>query len=240
MSPVVIGNATLYLGDCLEILPTLPKVDAVITDPPYGMGWVQVSPSQGRHKNAGGGRTGGATSKHYGETIHGDFEAFDPQHLVAYGQRQVIFGCNHFMGRLPSGGVLVWIKKAPNCWGAFLSDAELAWVSGRSGVFCFNDFSSGQAEARLGCREHPNQKPVSLMRWCIEQAGRPNSIVDPYMGSGTTGVAAAEMGSAFIGIEREPKYFDIACRRIEEAQKQVSLFPQEPVKAPEQLGLEAA
>jgi len=230
MEPVIIGNATLYCGDCLETLPHLPKVDACITDPPYGMSWVQVSPNNGLHKKLGGGRTGGANSKHYGLSIHGDFEKFDPSHLLSYGSKQIIFGCNHFFGDLPKGGLLVWIKKAVNCWGAFLSDAEVAWISGEEGIYLFNDFSTGQADARKGLREHPNQKPVSVMRWCIEQAGNPQTILDPFMGSGTTGVAAIQLGRSFIGIEREPKYFDIACKRIEQAVAQGQLFAPEPIK----------
>jgi len=77
---------------------------------------------------------------------------------------------------------------------------------------------------------HPTQKPLALMKWCIEQAGNPETILDPFMGSGTTGVAAIQMGRKFIGIEREPKYFEIACKRIEQAVAQPQLFEPEPVK----------
>lgn len=73
-------------------------------------------------------------------------------------------------------------------------------------------------------KQHPSQKPVALMEWCIKHAGEPQSILDPYMGSGTTGVACMNLGRSFIGIEREPKYFDIACRRIEDAQRQGRLI----------------
>jgi site-specific DNA-methyltransferase (adenine-specific) len=83
--------------------------------------------------------------------------------------------------------------------------------------------------------EHPTQKPVRLMVWCIEKAGNPKSILDPFMGSGTTGVAAARAGASFIGIEREPKYFDIACRRIEQAMAQGKLFCDDPARQPEQM-----
>jgi hypothetical protein len=235
---VEIGDATLYLGDCMDILPTLGKVDAVITDPPYGMSWFQVSPDKTKHRNAGGRRTGGGFSKHAGESIHGDFEAFDPSHLLTHGRRQVIFGMNHFSDKLPKGGVLVWIKKAAHCWGAFLSDAEIAWISGREGVMCFNDFSTGQADARLGLRGHPNQKPTSVMRWVIEMCGGDGLVLDPYMGSGATGMACIQLGRKFIGIEREPKYFDIACKRIEQAVSQGQLFAPVAPKA-EQLEIGA-
>ena len=79
-------------------------------------------------------------------------------------------------------------------------------------------------------RVHPTQKPLAVMSWCIEQAGNPQTILDPFMGSGTTGVAAIQLGRAFIGIEREPKYFDIACKRIEQAVAQGQLFPVEQKK----------
>ena len=75
-------------------------------------------------------------------------------------------------------------------------------------------------------KEHPTQKPIELMEWCITQVGNPQTILDPFMGSGTTGVAAVQMGRKFIGIEREPKYFEIACKRIEDAQRQVDMFVQ--------------
>jgi site-specific DNA-methyltransferase (adenine-specific) len=88
-------------------------------------------------------------------------------------------------------------------------------------------------------REHPTQKPVALMAWCVEKT-KAKSILDPFMGSGTTGVAAIQHGRQFIGIEREPRYFDIACRRIEQAYKQRPLFEAEPQPKPVQLGLEAA
>jgi site-specific DNA-methyltransferase (adenine-specific) len=77
---------------------------------------------------------------------------------------------------------------------------------------------------------HPTMKPLAVMLWCIEQAGNPQTILDPFMGSGTTGVACAQLGRTFIGIERERKYFDIACSRIERAQAQGQMFPPEPVK----------
>jgi site-specific DNA-methyltransferase (adenine-specific) len=218
-----IGNATLYLGDCRDILPTLPRDAAIVSDPPYGMAWVQVAPSQGKHANNGGGRTGGATSKHYGETIANDSEPFDPTHLLDW-PHVVLWGLNHYSNRLPKGAALVWIKKAESCWGAFLSDAELAWAKPGVGVYCFRDYSTGQADARRGLREHPNQKPMSLMSWCIERTPAGMPVIDPYMGSGTTGVACMNLGRDFIGCEIEPRYFDIACRRIEDAQRQGRLI----------------
>ena len=105
-----------------------------------------------------------------------------------------------------------------------LAMCEMAWCSKKSPA-------KMHRQSVLSYRkEHPTQKPVELMVWCIEQAGRPAVTLDPFMGSGTTGIAAAHLGLGFIGIEREPSYFDIACRRIEDAQRQTSMFPPEMPK----------
>jgi site-specific DNA-methyltransferase (adenine-specific)/modification methylase len=116
------------------------------------------------------------------------------------------------------------------------SDCEIAWTSIDKNsvkriVFTQNGCISKEKE-----RFHPTQKPVAVMNWCIEQCKKnPQTILDPFMGSGTTGVAAVQMGRKFIGIEREPKYFDIACRRIEDAQKQIDMFAETtPQTQPEQ------
>jgi DNA modification methylase len=228
VSPVVIGNATLYLGDCMEILPTLPKVDAVITDPPYG---ISVS-----------------TRVNYSEKQAWDAERPDLTPWLEVGRYQLFWGGQYFADKLPmSAGWLTWCKRPIDS--DFSADSrsysttELAWRSWGKAKFKCHVWDGGKRAGddrnRTFC--HPSQKPVELMRWCLDQLPADARIVlDPFMGSGTTGIAAVEAGLSFVGIEREPEYFDIACRRIEEAQKQVSLFPQEPVKAPEQLGLEAA
>jgi len=224
-----IGDATLYLADCREVLPLLPKDAAIVSDPPYGMNWVQIAPDICKHKNQGGTRTGGATSKHYGKSIVNDDVPFDPAHLLEW-PHIVLWGSNHYSDKLPGGAALVWIKKAESCWGAFLSDAELAWAKPGSGVYCFRDYSTGQADARRGLREHPNQKPVSLMQWCIQRTPDGFPVIDAYMGSGATGVACATLGRKFFGIEIDRKYFDIACERIERAQGQGQMFKPERAK----------
>lgn len=222
----VIGDATLYLGDCMEILPSLPKVDAVITDPPYGIGFA-AQPT--RYQRAGGRQA----------------ESWDdaaPQHIVdrllQVAPKVVIWGGNYFH-LPPSRCWLLWSKKegyAPS-----FADFELAWTNLDRNAKAFSmspKAASLEKEGGAGVA-HPNQKPLALMEWCIEQtAGFPCSILDPFMGSGTTGVASVNRGCSFIGIEREPKYFDIACRRIEQAYKQRPLFAEEPAKAPEQMGME--
>lgn len=224
-----IGDATLYLGDCMDILPTLGKVDAVITDPPYGMNWNTDST-----RFSGGGSPGIDRPR-----IHGDDAPFDPSPWLSFAPRVVLWGANHYAQRLPVGKTLIWLKQQPVSFGAFLSDAEIGWANGGNGVWAYfrpRSIATAVSEG-LGNVAHPTQKPISLMGWCIEQAGDPKSILDPFMGSGTTGVAAVQMGRKFIGIERETKYFDIACKRIEQAYAQGQLFAPEQKKQ-EQLEIE--
>lgn len=231
----IIGDATLYLGDCTEILPTLGKVDAVVTDPPYGMVWDTDSKRfSGGEKKRGNGRDDWGA-------IHQDDQPFDPAPWLAF-PKVIVWGANHYAQRLPVGTTLVWLKKDDHLFGTFLSDAELGWQKGGHGVYAFRkSFPPPSRVAENDGRQaaHPTQKPVALMAWCIDRIGRPRVVLDPFMGSGTTGVAAMQLGCGFIGIEREAKYFDIACRRIEQAANQGHLFAP-PSPQPQQLGLEAA
>jgi site-specific DNA-methyltransferase (adenine-specific) len=223
----VIGNAELWLGDCMEILPTLPKVDAVITDPPYGINFQTASTGNGlSRRNVGG--------------IVGDAAPFDPSHLTRW--PCVLFGGNHFYARLPDGGTFhVW-DKAPNTSHVdSFSDAEFVWTSwrGKSQVCRYLWKGMLQAGEKGEPKYHVAQKPIEVMRWCLGMLPSSAAVVlDPYMGSGSTGVAATQMGLSFVGCEIESHYFDIACRRIEQAYKQRPLFDAQPVKAPEQMGIE--
>lgn len=217
-----IGKATLYLGDCREVLPSLAKVDAVITDPPYGMDWDTDST-----RFTGGQHARGDGRADWGD-IAGDAEPFDPAPWLAF-DRVVMFGSNHYGQRLPVGTTLIWIKKADHLFGTFLSDAEIAWMKGGHGTYCFRkQFPPPARMAENGGGEvaHPTQKPIELMAWCMDRAKVPvgATVLDPFMGSGTTGIACHNMQIAFIGIEREQKYFDIACRRIEDSQRQQRMF----------------
>jgi len=158
-----------------------------------------------------------------------DDRPFDPAPFLSF-DHVTLFGSNHFGARLPVGTTLVWLKRLDGGFGSFLSDAEVAWEKGGHGVYCFRD-TSLTAETRY--RAHPTQKPLPLMRWCIERHG-PNAqtILDPFMGSGTTGVAALQLGRRFIGIELDPGYFDIACKRVREAWKQPRLFDEPKAAKP--------
>jgi len=215
----VIGDATLMLGDCLEILPTLGRVDAVVTDPPYGIGYNASTPSK---LNSTG-------NVNLGRIIADDVP-FDPAPWLAF--PCIMWGANHYAQRLPHGRWLAWNKlggKDP--WDQF-SDVEFAWQNTRAADKIFSHLWKGLCQAGQGeKRFHPTQKPVALMRWCMDFLPTATTILDPFMGSGTTGVAALQLGRKFIGIEIDSGYFDIACRRIEEAWKQPRLF-EEPKRKP--------
>lgn len=206
--PVIIGNATLYLGDCAEILPKLSRVDAVVTDPPYGIG-------EAWGKNAG---WQGKCGK--GRLWHGKpewDEVPEPTLLSWIAERPaIVWGGNYFQALPPHKSWLVWDK----CADMTQAQAELAWTNCAPTVRIYRRsplgvFGNGGANGEA--KEHPTQKPTSLMKWCLGFLPDAETILDPFMGSGTTGVAAVQMGRKFIGIEREPKYFETACRRIREA-----------------------
>lgn len=196
-----IGDATLYLGDCREILPTIGKVDAVVTDPPYGVG---INKSNRLSVSRGFG----------GETW--DDQPADLSWLVPMGVPSIVWGGNYF-DLPPTRAPLVWDK---NNAGRDFADFELAWTNldmvARRIIFRPMNMDGGKI--------HPTQKPIDVMMWCLSFLKEYKTILDPYMGSGSTGVACAKSGRFFIGIERDEKYFDIACRRIEEEYKQPPLF----------------
>ena len=223
-----IGDATLYLGDCLEILPTLGKVDAVVTDPPYGISLnTDNSRFSGGHTDSVA-RRGNGRGPANGEPIINDDKPFDPEPILSIGNEQIIWGWNNYANKLPRGACLVWIKRNDDAFGSFLSDAEVAWFSRGHGVYCRRDLSNAGITNN---RQHPTQKPVGLMEWCLGFLPAAKTILDPFMGSGTTGVACANLGRKFIGIELEERYFDISCERIQKAYDQPDLFIEPPKKA---------
>ena len=224
---VTIGDCRLILGDCLEVMPTLGKVDAVVTDPPYGIAHV--------HSGKAGGKWQRANSK----PIIGDAKQFDPSpflHLPC-----VMFGGDHFAAALPGGIFHVWDKECGRTGrDDSFSDAELVWTSfgGKRRVFRYM-WKGLQTEEphKERRREHPTQKPTALMEWCLGLVPDAQTILDPFMGSGTTGVACVKLGRKFIGIELDPGYFDIACKRIEESYQQPDFFVDRPAPA-EQTGMD--
>ena len=228
-NPVIIGDATLYLGDCLEILPTLPKADAVITDPPYGLnlGGSESRVSDGRYVS-------------YADSWE-EFLRLVPTALsvsLAMSKRGACFMAGKSLCGLPRptavGGVYCPSGAGTTAWGftcfhpvAFYGTAPWASKGLRPNVFYSTEVSEKNG--------HPCPKPLGWMKWLVDFASA-GDVIDPFMGSGTTGVACMNLGRMFIGIEIEPKYFDIACERIENAQRQPRLFEDKPLKV-EQLEL---
>jgi site-specific DNA-methyltransferase (adenine-specific) len=239
---VVIGDATLYQGDCMDILPTLGKVDAVITDPPYGID-ISASSTVGASGRNGKGRAIGKSTATLYAVSDWDRCGMSCEQwalLKAAADLYVVWGGNHLadvLGKSP--GILVWDKKCQNGWDDTFSEMEIAFTNIYTRAKGFRHLWAGAlraSEPSANVRQHPTQKPIALMRWCIEQAGMPETIVDPFLGSGTTGVAAIELRRKFIGIERDPAYFDIACKRIEQAHAQGQLFaPERPKQEQEAL-----
>lgn len=222
-----IGDAHLILGDCREVLPTLGRVDAVVTDPPYGMEFVSNRPV--------------VRDKFHPIRGDGDCELLHWACGIAAEHSKYIFGRWDNLAECRPKSVITWVKNNH-------SMGDLEGEHGRQTelVFFFRGpqhFFPGLRPndvivcPRTGNEVHPTQKPVGLMSQIVRWAD--GTVLDPFMGSGTTGVACMKLGRKFIGIEIEPKYFDIACRRIEEAWKQPRLFD-EPKQKPVQQVLELA
>lgn len=212
-----IGDCTLYLGDSMDILPTLGKVDAVVTDPPYGMAF----------------RSNHRAAEH--NAISGD----DNTDLLAYvcniscrHSRYIFCRWDNLYDIPKPKSLITWVK---NNW----SMGDLNHEHARQTEVCAfypqegHFFPSGRPQdviyaVRTGNELHPTQKPVSLMMNVIKWTD--GIVLDPFMGSGTTGVACAKMGRKFIGIEIDPDYFEIACKRIRDAYAQPDLFIEPPAK----------
>jgi len=245
---VVIGSATLYCANCMDILPTLDRVDAVITDPPY------EAEAHTKGRRLLGKQESGERTVEYGaldfalmsddlrlkssslatELCSGWMLSFCQAEAVslwrdaheaagAKYKRAMIWlkpdGAPQFTGDRPGMGyesiVASWCGKGRSQWNG----------GGRHGVFSHPHRESNNP------KQHMTQKPSTLMRELVDLFTLPgNTILDPFMGSGTTGVAAIQLGRSFIGIEREERYFQIACKRIEQAVAQGQLFAPEPMK----------
>lgn len=197
----------LFCGDCLEIMPTLGKVDAVVTDPPYGIG-------ENDKKVASRGKL--AKPKNYGE-FNWDNKPASPEIInlcQEIAANCIIWGGNYFI-LPPSSCWLVWDKLNS---GNF-ADCELAWTNLKKAVRIKRHMWNGMIREGNEERFHPTQKPLAVMEWCLSFLPDAVTILDPFMGSGTTGVACVNLGRNFIGIEKDPRYFEIAKERIAEAER---------------------
>lgn len=215
MSPIkkmeIIGNQRLILGDCRAVMPTLGRFDACLCDPPYGIGADEAA-----SKNNG--KRGWV---YYGES-HWDRHRPAPEifHAITLvTKEQIIWGGNYFTDMLPpTMRWLVWDKGQRNF---SLADCEFAWTSQQKAARVFN-YSRGAA--LQDGKQHPTQKPLALMMWCLDFLPDAQTILDPFAGSGTVSVACQRMGRRSTAIEIDPDYFDIACKRVDEASRQPDLL----------------
>lgn len=201
---VTIGPCRLIRGDCLDVLPTISGVDAVVTDPPYGTRGIDA---ESRHDAANGWKQYGVLEWDKSRPPKSHFDAILDLCVVT-----TIWGGNYFADYLPpTSKFLIWDKGQTDF---SLADVEQAWCSWDGAA---RRITYSRALAMKDGKVHPTQKPVAVMEWNIRQLPAVGAILDPFMGSGTTGVACINTDRKFIGIELEPKYFDIACHRIERA-----------------------
>lgn len=230
MSIVQIGRATLILGDSAEVPPRLDRPDAIASDPPYGQA-LKVNIQRRRIRRVSTGGAAPTTIRTY-PVIHGDDQPFDPAPVLQASDRVLLWGAHKFGDRLPRGRWLAW-DKLPNGKVKSQGCGELAWTNVGvdrplriyrhlwDGMMIASGYETRMERRGVAAapRVHPTQKPVDLMRWCLSHLDPPPgaTVCDPYMGGGSTGIAALLSGYRFVGIEREPRYFDAACQRIEHA-----------------------
>jgi site-specific DNA-methyltransferase (adenine-specific) len=222
--PVVHGEGyTVYQGDARAIAPALQDIHALIADPPYGTGFDFTKP---RHSHQPL-QAGTPLAPRWRANIPGDSVPFDPTPWLGYPQ-VILWGANHYAAQLPpSPAWLVWDKRAGTTPDAF-PDVELAWTNLRTPARLFTHLwrgiiRAGDANVSRRGKLHPAEKPRELLQWCV--AKTTGTVLDPYMGSGTCGEACVRLGRAFVGIELDPHYFQVACDRLAAAARQGQLFP---------------
>lgn len=218
----IIGGQLLIQGDCREVMPVLPRVCAVVTDPPYGTAEAWQG---GFCASSGWARQGGMKDKRNSwDAERPDKKTFDL--LRSISKEQIIWGGNYFADLLPpSMRWLTWDKGQRNFT---LADFEMAWTSQNKAARAFN---LSRAKAALdGKDNHATPKPIALMEWCLGFLPDARTILDPFAGSFTTAVACQRLGRQSISIELDPDYFAIGCKRVQEVVNNPPLFTPAPPK----------
>ena len=234
MKPVIIGNATLYNCDCMEYMATLEDkaFDLAIVDPPYGIGMDGGK----KYQRGKDGVCAQTIYKAFGDSTAPNGEYFHELQRVSV--NQIIWGANHFISLIPipSSCWIVWDKINGEYTSA---DSELAWTSFKTAVRNFRFQWAGMLQGDMKNKEsriHPTQKPIKLYEWLLTNYAKPGqSILDTHLGSGSSAIAANNLGFEFVGCELDADYFAAACQRIENAQRQTTLFAPATVKQ-EQIG----
>ena len=227
------GKIAIYNMDCMELLRQTPDkyYSLCVVDPPYGI-------NVARTGKVGGGKCAKVTN--YGakqwDNSAPNNEYFKEIQRVS--KNQIIWGANHFMDKVMKGSPC-WIVWDKDNSGNF-ADCELAYTSFDSAVRIFKFTWNGMIQGDMKNKEsriHPTQKPVKLYEWLLTNYAKPGqTILDTHLGSGSSAIAANNLGFEFVGCELDADYFASACQRIENAQRQVSLFDPAPTKQ-EQIGL---
>ena len=226
-----IGGQRLLLGDCLSIMPMLGRFDACVIDPPYGIG---------RAAGMGGGGHGKGGKKRNGKRYVGAWDRSRPEDdafalIMRIADSSIIWGGQFFADTLPPQGKWLWWDKCQTM--PSYGDGELAWTNLRGDAP--KKFTLGlqaiHASGQSG--QHPTQKPVALMEWCLGFLPDAKTIRDPFAGSGTTAVACQRMGRHCTAIELDPDYFAVMCKRVDEAARQPDLFIAPKPEAPKQESL---
>ena len=232
----IIGDQLLINGDCREVMAVLPKVCAVLTDPPYGIDIAKAPTIGATGRNSQNHKLGSRSVTNY-KVSKWDKCGMSVEQWSAIKEAaaiRIVWGGNHLAGVMgASHGMLVWDKKCQDGWDDTFSEIEVAWTNAISRAKGFRHLWAGAiraSEHRANVRQHPTQKPIALMEWCLGFLPDAETILDPFMGSGTTLVACQRLGRQGIGIELDPDYYAIACKRVQEVVNNPPLFTIAPPK----------
>ena len=223
MQKETFGKVTIFCGDCMELMAGLDdkEFDLAVVDPPYGIG-------ESGKTNKTRGKL--AVAKDYKPFAGGDLSAPPVEYfseITRLSRNQIVWGANHFIDRIGKGSPcwIVWDKLNG---GSDFADCELAYSSFKTAVRKFSFQWAGMLQGDMKNKEiriHPTQKPVKLYDWILSNYAKPEHLIlDTHLGSGSSAIAGYYFGCEFVGIELDQEYFDAACKRVEQATKQESLF----------------